>query len=197
MLSNIPITKKEWDSMDFCSVIFIALALSADASAVSAVCGMNTSKNKFLSATATALLFGLFQAFMPILGWSIGKLGNTIFLPFENILAFSILLFLGVKMLFDAKQQNYPPSVNIKNLLVLAAATSIDALAAGITLPAVINSLSVLSMLQAVSVIGLITFILSFACFSIGSVLHRANPVLAEIFGGIMLILIAFKTLFF
>ena len=174
--------------MDFFSAVFIALALSADAAAVSAVCGMNTYKNKFLSAITTALLFGIFQAFMPVLGWSIGKLGNNIFLPFENILSFAILLFLGVKMLFDAKTQNYPPP---------AAATSIDALAVGITLPTVINAVSVLSIFQAVSVIGLITFILSFICFFIGSFFNRANPKLAGFLGGFMLILIAFKTLFF
>ena len=197
MLYDIPITKKELDSMDFFSAIFIALALSADAAAVSAVCGMNTYKNKFLSAITTALLFGIFQAFMPVLGWSIGKLGNNIFLPFENILSFAILLFLGVKMLFDAKTQNYPSPVNIKNLFILAAATSIDALAVGITLPTVINAVSVLSIFQAVSVIGLITFILSFICFFIGSFFNRANPKLTGFLGGFMLILIAFKTLFF
>ena len=195
MLSVIPIVKKELDSMDFFSAILLGSALAMDATAVSAVCGTNCKSNKL--ALSTAFTFALFQTAMPILGWSIGKLGNDFISQFENIFAFAILLFLGVKMLFDTKKQDYPTISNFKSLLALAVATSIDALTAGITLPVTVNALSVSHIFTTVLIIGTITFIFSISGCLIGRTFHRANPKFAGFTGGFMLILIAFKTLFF
>ena len=197
MPSDIPITKKELDSMEFFSAILLGFALAMDAAAVSAVCGLNGKSNQLSSALITAFTFAVFQTVMPILGWSIGKLGNNFFSFFNNIFAFAVLLFLGVKMLFDTNKQDYPTISNFKSLFVLAIATSIDALTAGITLPVTVNALSVFSMFQAVSVIGIVTFILSLLAYTAGHLFHNLNPKLAGFTGGFMLILIAFKTLFF
>lgn len=197
MLSVIPIVKKELDSMDFFSAILLGSALAMDAAAVSAVCGMDQKQNFFPSALITAFTFALFQTAMPILGWSVGKLGNNFISQFENIFAFAVLLFLGIKMLFDAKKQDKPTISNFKSLFILAIATSIDALTAGITLPVTVNALSVSHIFTTVLIIGMITFIFSISGCLIGRTFHRANPKFAGFTGGFMLILIAFKTLFF
>ena len=82
--------------MDFFSAILLGSALAMDAAAVSAVCGMDQKQNFFPSALITAFTFALFQTAMPILGWSVGKLGNNFISQFENIFAFAVLLFLGI-----------------------------------------------------------------------------------------------------
>ncbi len=183
--------------MDFFSAILLGFALAMDAAAVSAVCGLNGKSNHLSSALITAFTFAVFQTVMPILGWSIGKLGNNFFSFFDDIFAFAVLLFLGVKILFDTKNQDYPTISDFKSLFILAVATSIDALTAGITLPVTVNAISVFAMFQAVGMIGIITFILSLLAYMTGHFFHNLNPKITGFAGGFMLIFIAFKTLFF
>ncbi len=181
--------------MDYVSAAIIGIALAMDAMAVSITCGMN-GKNKG-SAFLTAFLFGVFQALMPVLGWSIGKVGSNIISSFDNITAFAILFFLGVKMIIDSRKQDYSIEFGVKNLIILAAATSIDALVSGITLPTSVGANTPLYMLEAVVIIGMITFMLSLSGYFIGSRFKRARPVYAGFTGGIILMLIGIKTLFF
>ena len=183
--------------MEFFSAILLGFALAMDAAAVSAVCGLNGKSNHLSSAIITAFTFAVFQTVMPILGWSIGKLGNNMISEFENIFAFAVLLFLGVKMIFDTNKQDYPTISDFKSLFALAVATSIDALTAGITLPVTVHAVSVFAMFQTVSVIGIVTFILSLLAYITGHLFHNLNPKITGFAGGFMLIFIAFKTLFF
>lgn len=180
--------------MDYVSASVIGMALAMDAMAVSITCGMN-GKNKS-SEFLTAFLFGFFQMLMPVLGWSIGKVGSDIITAFDNITVFAILLFLGIKMLIDSKRQDYSVDFSFKNLIILAVATSIDALASGITLPVSVRANTPLYMLETVLIIGTITFILSLLGYIIGNRFRKARPVYAGMTGGIMLILIGIKTLF-
>ena len=116
--------------MDFFSAILLGFALAMDAAAVSAVCGLNGKSNHLSSALITAFTFAVFQTVMPILGWSIGKLGNNFFSFFDDIFAFAVLLFLGVKILFDTKNQDYPTISNpsLSSLSLQALMLSLQAL---------------------------------------------------------------------
>lgn len=183
--------------MDYLSALAISLALSMDAMAVSVTCGMNHRKHKIQRAILTAFLFGIFQMLMPVLGWSIGKVGSGIVAEFDHIIAFLILLFLGAKMILDAKKQdmNQAESDEIKNLIFLAVATSIDALASGMILPVSVKATTPFYMFQAVLMIGTVTFILSFLGYCAGERFSRIKPQYADIIGGLMLIIIGIKTL--
>lgn len=180
--------------MDYVSAAGLGTALSMDAMAVSITCGMNGRNKK--TAFLTAFLFGAFQMGMPVLGWSIGKVGSDMIAAFDNIAAFSILVFLGVKMLIDSKKQDNTLGMEVKDIIILAVATSIDALVSGITLPVSVKADTPVYMLEAVLIIGTITFILSLSGYIIGNRFKNAKPVCAGVAGGIMLILIGVKTLF-
>lgn len=183
--------------MDILSTAAIGTALAADAMAVSFSRGMQTERQRKKEAFLTALSFGIFQMMMPVLGWSIGKVGRGAVMGADHIIAFLILLFLGGKMLLDARR-NKPVTVGgggYKELLLLSVATSIDALASGMILPVSVGAGRPSELFLAVVLIGMITFVLSFAGFCSGGSVRRFQPRFAEAFGGIVLIVIAVKTL--
>ncbi len=186
--------------MDYVSAVLLGAALAADASAVSVSFGMKYRKNwggTLKTAAVTAACFGFFQMIMPVLGWSIGKVGSSAFESIDHIIAFIILLILGVKMLFDARNDDELSlqSFSLKALLALAVATSIDAMASGIVIPVSVGAVTPFDLLITVLLIGMITFLLSFLCFLFGSCFRFLKPKYAEILGGLMLILIGMKTL--
>lgn len=179
--------------MDFISIILIAIGLSMDAFAVSVSNGIVLKKVTALNSIKTGVFFGAFQAFMPILGWF---LGNTFCMYIESIdhwLAFGLLSFIGANMIYESlkeEENEYRNPNSTKVLLVMAIATSIDALAVGVSF----------SMLQAnifipAIVIGTITFIISSIGVFIGKKVGKLFKKNAEIFGGIILIIIGFNIL--
>ncbi len=181
------------------SAAALGAALAMDAAAVSVSCGAGCKYKRLKVCTVTAAFFGFFQLIMPILGWSIGKVGSGVFGAVDHIIAFIILLILGAKMLFDARDKNdiyeCDSLYGIKELFLLAVATSIDALASGIVIPVSVGADTPAEMAITVTMIGLITFALSFLGFFTGSAFSKLKPKYARIFGGLVLILIGMKTL--
>ncbi len=185
--------------MNIISSVGLGAALAADAMAVSVIRGAESSRKKYREALLTSAVFGIFQMLMPVLGWSIGKVGSGMASGFDKIIAFAILLFIGLKMIFDSRHDSIPDAGNsgVKELLLLAVATGIDALASGITLPVSVGAYMPMQMLYAVLIIGAVTFILCFLSFSFGTVFNKLRPMYLQLIGGTVLILIGLKTLIF
>lgn len=163
-----------------------------DAFAVSITCGLQSSK-KMVNALKVGFLFGLFQAFMPVLGYFSGTIFREAARTFNYWIAFIILLIIGIRMIYESVKRDEgvkekPDFNNIKMLLILAFATSIDAFAVGITF-AFLN----VNLIYIVIVIGVITFIMSVIGFIIGDRIGKYAGKSAEIIGGIVLIIIGIK----
>jgi putative Mn2+ efflux pump MntP len=177
-------------------LVMIAVGLSMDAFAVALCKGLCMKKLRYGHAAVIALFFGGFQMAMPLIGWLLGTQFAHYIMPLDHWVAFALLTFIGGKMIWEAVRRK-PEDVceiderlHLRELFVLAIATSIDALAVGITF-AFLQS----DILLSASVIGAITFALSFGGVVIG---HRFGIKLqskAEIGGGIVLILIGVKIL--
>lgn len=182
--------------MGFIELFLIGVGLSMDAFAVSVCKGLNMrDKINYKHAGLIALFFGGFQALMPIIGYFLGVNFESLIKSFDHWIAFVLLAFLGGRMIYEAvtekdDEEESDGSLKIKELFMLAIATSIDALAVGITFA----FLSV-NIWSAVSIIGVTTFILAFAGVIIGNKFGSRYKSKAEIAGGIILILIGTKIL--
>lgn len=171
----------------------LALALSADAMAVSMTSGLMIRHIKINKAIKIALFFGVFQAIMPMIGWIVGLTFRDFMTSFDHWIAFVLLGLIGGKMIYESFQENEAEKFNPldnSTLLALAIATSIDALAAGLGL-----SMLKSSIILACTLIGVITFVLSFIAVFLG---HRFGGLFnqkIEIIGGLILILIGSKIL--
>ena len=183
--------------MELISVIAAGASLAADAMAVSVCCGIKSRGNYRKTALLTAMTFGIFQTAMPVLGWSIGKVGSGMISGAEHIVSFVILVLLGIKMLIDARREHETiiRSLGVKEVLLLAVATSIDALALGTVLPAAVGVESTIDIIITVLVTGVITFLLSYLGFVLGIKAHFFRPAYAELFGGAILIILGIKLL--
>ena len=182
------------------SAAVIGAAVAQDAFAVSALCGSSDRTKRIRSAVITAFTFGFFQMLMPVLGWSIGKVGSSMIDGFDNYIAFGVLAFLGVKMIIDSRKgitDNEEQPLNIKKLLALAFATSVDALTVGIVLPASVGVQNFSDLMTAVLVIGSVTFAISLFGYLLGRKFSGINPAAAQIIGGIVLVLLGLKALIF
>ncbi|OQA48144.1 MAG: putative manganese efflux pump MntP [Firmicutes bacterium ADurb.Bin300] len=180
--------------------LIIAFGLSMDAFAVSICKGLSMRKTNFGRAFVIGLSFGGFQALMPLIGWVVGSRFEDYISSFDHWVAFVLLGFIGVKMLFEAKKNDSPDIdcdreeyFSIRELLILSIATSIDALAAGIAFAVV--GIKGAAIIYAISLIGLITFSLSFIGVVAGNKLGERFKKKAEIFGGVILILLGLKIL--
>ena len=181
--------------MGLIELILIGLGLSMDAFAVSLCKGMSMDKLNTRHAAIIALFFGGFQAVMPFLGWLLGKQFESYITRVDHWVAFVLLALIGGKMIYEVFHKDRCPAkeankLDIKELFVLAVATSIDALAVGISF-----AFLRVSIAPAVSLIGIITFAVTFAGVFIG---HKTGTKLkskAELVGGIVLILIGMKIL--
>lgn len=176
-------------------ISLLAIALSMDAFAVSIGLGSKENINHSGLALKAAVYFGIFQALMPLIGYTggIGVLGWVEHIA--PIIAFSLLLLIGGKMIYEAFQEGIEEdiaAITHKMMMVLAIATSIDALAAGFTL-----TLIDFNPFLACLIIGLTTFILSWLGVFIGSKTGTWLENKAEFLGGVILIGIGFKILFF
>jgi len=178
--------------MELITIIVIALGLAMDAFVVSIVSGCAYRQLHIKHALRMALFFGAFQAFMPLIG-SLAGLGLKDYISdYDHWIAFALLAAVGGKMIYESfkirsVEENPDPS-NIFVLLVLSVATSIDALAIGITL-----SLITSSIITAVTIIGLITFALSYAGVLIGKRFGHFFENKLEALGGLVLIGIGIK----
>ena len=176
------------------SIIGMAFALAMDAFAVSITGGVVIKERKVRHAVRIALFFGGFQAVMPLAGWLAGAGLRDWLGGFEHWLAFGLLTFIGCKMIYEAFKLE--PMERIRNilavrvLLLLAVATSIDALAVGITLSVLHEPI----MLPAI-VIGVITFVVSLIGVFIGDRFGHLFESKIEVIGGLILIGIGIKIL--
>ena len=178
--------------MQLVVVLFIAVGLSMDAFAVSVVTGSVYRDLKVRHALRMALFFGGFQAVMPVIGFLAGLGLKGYIAPYDHWVAFALLCFVGGKMIYesfqiDAAEKNRDPA-NLFILLVLSFATSIDALAVGITL-----SLLKAPIALAVTIIGVVTFVLSYVGVALGKRFGHFFESKVEIIGGLILIAIGVK----
>jgi putative Mn2+ efflux pump MntP len=175
-------------------VIFLAIALSMDAFAVSIGLGSRANNQRIALAMSCAIYFGLFQGLMPLIGYFGGKSVLGMVDAYASLIAFILLLLVGGKMIFESFSGAENAEVNKvthRLMLVLAVATSIDAMAAGFVL-----NLFEVNVMVACSIIGVTTFIFSYAGVIIGTKSSEWLGSRAELFGGVVLILIGLKILF-
>ncbi|RXJ69746.1 manganese efflux pump MntP [Halarcobacter ebronensis] len=174
-------------------LLLLALALSMDAFAVSIGLGIKNTKDTKILAIKTGLFFGMFQALMPFIGY-MGGVGLKQYIQgYDSIIAFILLLIIGSKMIYESFGENIEEDITLisnKLLLILAIATSIDAMAAGFTL----HLLNV-TVYTALFIIGITTFFISIFGIYIGKKGGNKYESKAEILGGLILILIGFKIL--
>jgi len=180
--------------VDAITIVLIAVGLAMDAFAVSIANGMSTPNSKRRKATLlTAVFFGGFQMLMPIIGWLIGLSFQDIIMTVDHWIAFGLLAFIGAKMVYDGtKKETEQKTANLKlyTLLVLAVATSIDALMVGLSFAFLQTEI-----LMPILVIGIVTFGLSFVGVYFGCSLGRFFGNKIKIVGGIVLILIGLRIL--
>ncbi|MDD4126600.1 MAG: manganese efflux pump MntP family protein [Methanomicrobium sp.] len=179
--------------MNLISVFAIATGLAMDSFAVSVSAGTTVFKDKFKTAIILGFTFGFFQSLMPVLGWAFGIYFTNFITDYAHWIAFLLLGFIGLKMIQEgfSKVNDKERLIDVKNpyvLLILGIATSIDALAVGLSF-AFLNE----SVIIPAIIIGLITFMVSFAGVYLGDKLGNSSGKYAEITGGIILILIGIK----
>lgn len=180
--------------MNVVNVLFIAVGLAMDAFAVSICSGVIIKKRKFKHALRFGLMFGGFQALMPILGWSAGVSFQSYVAAIDHWIVFGLLFFIGFKMIKDSfaieEKENTASDLSWMVLFCLAIATSIDALAVGLGFA----FLEVRIIYPSV-IIGLTAFLFSFAGVYIGSKIGNLFEKRIEIMGGLVLIGIGVKIL--
>lgn len=173
-------------------LLAISVGLSMDAFAVAICKGLSMKKRNYTRALITGVFFGGFQAAMPLIGYLLGGQFKNYIAAFDHWIAFVLLLIIGAKMLIDSREMCHIPDDTfcLKNLTLLAVATSIDALAVGVSF-----AFLEVDIVPAVTLIGFITFIFSFLGVGIGNVFGFRFKSRAEAAGGIILILMGFKIL--
>lgn len=172
-------------------LFLLAVGLSMDAFAVSVCKGLAIKKATLKAEATCGLWFGGFQALMPLAGYFLGSLFADIFTRYAHWIAFVLLVFIGGSMIKEAfGKEEINASMNFQSMLLLAIATSIDALAVGVSF-----AFLQVEIIPAVSFIGVITFLFSAVGVKIGSIFGDKYRAKAEICGGVILILIGLKTL--
>ena len=180
--------------MEFVTILIIAVGLAMDAFAVSIASGGMYKQLSVKHSLRMAVFFGGFQAFMPLVGSLAGLSVKNRIANYDHWIAFGVLTAIGGKMIYESvkiksAENNFNPA-DILVLLVLAVATSIDALAVGFTL-----SLITAHFVLAVIIIGLVTFVLSYVGVYIGKKLGHFFESKIEALGGLVLIGLGFKIL--
>jgi len=179
--------------MSLFSLFLIAVGLSMDAFAVSICKGLAMKNFSLRKACIVGLWFGAFQAIMPALGYLLGSQFEKYITAIDHWIAFVLLGIIGLSMIREAlskDEESTSDSLDLKTMFLLAVATSIDALAVGITL-----AFLQVSILPAVCFIGCITFLLSCIGVKVGSVFGTRYKSKAEIAGGVILIVMGVKIL--
>lgn len=183
--------------MSLTTVIIIGFGLAMDAFATSVSNGICLYKSGFKHASISALFFGLFQGIMPLLGWTLGVGFSDAIRVIDHWIAFVLLCYIGISMIRQTySQESGAPlsTFNYKNLLIMAVATSIDALITGVTF-AFTGITSFADIILSITVIFLITFFMCLAGFYIGRFFGAKWKKHACLLGGCILILMGIKIL--
>lgn len=191
--------------MGYIEILLTGAALAMDAFAVSICKGIKMPKLKKINLFIIALFFGGFQMLMPLIGYLLGKQFVSYISSIDHWIAFVLLAFIGIKMIIEAiKERNEcccdeaDEKLDIKELFILAIATSIDALAVGITF----SMYPEVNIVLSIAIIGIVTFIIcsigvlvGHLCIKIGAKLGAKFKLAAELAGGCVLLLIGIKLL--
>lgn len=185
--------------MTIAELLLLSVALAMDCFTVSIVNGVIVARRQWTTILSTALLFGLFQALMPLLGWMATSCFAHYIEAYDHWVAFLLLAFLGLRMIKESGQPEEEHHLNptlLSTQLLQAVATSIDALAVGISM-AVTGYTSAASLLWPLTVIGIGSLLFSVAGFLLGlrfgsSIRRRLRP---ELFGGLILLFIGVRIL--
>lgn len=178
--------------MSIAELFILAIGLSMDAFAVSICKGLSLGKINTKHMFTAGVWFGGFQALMPLIGYFLGSFFTDYITRYAHWVAFILLLFIGISMIREAigEEDEFDNAMDIKSMLLLAVATSIDALAVGVTF-----AFLDVRIIPAVSFIGVITFLCSAAGVKIGSIFGTKYRSRAELCGGVILLLIGAKIL--
>lgn len=179
--------------MGLVELIILSVGLAMDAFAVSICKGLAMKKMKWKNAIIIGLYFGIFQAIMPLIGYLLGVSFQSAITSIDHWVAFVLLVGIGANMIREAmskEKEEASDSIKVKDMLILAIATSIDALAIGITF-----AFLEVNITLAVSLIGIITFIISVIGVKIGNIFGDKYERKAELAGGIILIGLGIKIL--
>ena len=182
----------------FIELFVIGVGLSMDAFAVAVCKGLGMKMVNWRHAFVIALMFGGFQGLMPLIGWALGSQLTSLIEPVDHWIAFILLVFIGGKMLWDAFRGDdgcetcgcAEEKLDMRELLMMAVATSIDALAVGVTF-----AFLGVNVMAAVVVIGVTTFALSFVGVAVGNRFGARFEKPATVAGGVVLVLIGLKIL--
>lgn len=177
--------------MNLLEILLISISVSLDAFAVSICKGLSFKKFSLKKAIIIGLYFGIFQAIMPLIGYFLGVTFNNFIDSFDHYLVFALLLFIGISMVMESFKECdvKDDSIAFKSMILLALATSIDALAIGVTFAFLEVNLAY------VFLIGLTTFLFSVIGVKIGNVFGNKYENISKLIGGITLILIGLKIL--
>lgn len=179
--------------MEIIEIVLIGLSLAMDAFAVSICKGLSMKKMNWKSAIIISLYFGIFQAFMPVVGYFLGSTFESYVTNIDHWIAFILLSLIGGNMIkesFDREDKKKNDKIDFKTMIALAIATSIDALAIGITF-----AFFEVNLLLSISIIGIITFLLSIIGVKIGNKFGDKYQNKAEFVGGLILVLLGIKIL--
>ena len=185
--------------MTLWELFILAVGLAMDACAVSICKGLSLRKIRVRDCALCGVWFGVFQAGMPVIGYFLGRLFADYITAIDHWIAFVLLGFLGVNMLREALGKDddedcgcceCDAAMDVKTMFTMAVATSIDALAVGVTF-----AFLKVQIVPAVSFIGIVTFVMSFLGVKIGSIFGAKFKKKAEFFGGCVLVLMGLKIL--
>lgn len=186
--------------MDLLTLIFLAVGLSMDAFAVSICKGLAMKKSSIKHMIIVGAWFGGFQALMPMIGYLLGIQFARFINSIAPWIAFVLLVLIGINMIresFDKDEEAETDTLGFKTMLIMAIATSIDALAVGITFAcvpvAIITGTALTNTVIAVIIIGITTFILSMVGVKVGNIFGTKYKNKAEFAGGVILILLGIK----
>lgn len=179
--------------MGIIEIILVSIGLAMDAFAVSICKGLSMKSMNWKRAIIIGLYFGIFQALMPVIGYLLGSSFSSLITNIDHWLVFALLLYIGgdmIKESFSKKESTNNDNVDFKSMFILAVATSIDALAVGITF-----AFLKVNLIMAFSLIGVITFVLCVIGVKVGNRFGCKYESKAEFAGGLILILIGVKIL--
>ena len=180
--------------MGLAEILLMSVGLGMDAFAVAICKGLSMIKMKWKNAIVIAFYFGIFQALMPFIGYILGSTLSDTITKIDNYIAFFFISAIGINMLIEAfknEEEDINDDIGVRTMLILAIATSLDALAVGVTF-----AFLKISIVKPIIYIGIITFILSLFGVKIGNIFGKKYKKHSQIAGGVILILIAIKILF-
>lgn len=179
--------------MSFLELLLTAVALSMDAFAVSVGKGLTSPNASWREGLICGAYFGGFQALMPLAGYLLVSTFSGYIQRFDHWIAFILLALIGANMIreaFSKEEESMSGSFSVKTMLLLAVATSIDALATGVTF-----QLTGTNIWMAISLVGCTTFLFSFLGVKVGSTFGAKYQSKAELIGGVILVLMGVKIL--